>query len=113
LPRVLGTPLRIASHLEAPRHFLNARSKGRLLQIGGLFIWVNDMAKRSGGPRTINVVGANLFCLAAQYLGDTTQWNRIAAINDLWDPVLPLGTPMTLKIPPVDSSAGNGGILGI
>jgi nucleoid-associated protein YgaU len=60
---------------------------------------------------TITVAGGNLFQLAAQYLGDGTQWNRIAALNGLADPVL-TGT-VTLKIPPYDANAGNGGILGL
>lgn len=59
---------------------------------------------------TIAVAGGNLFALAAQYLGDATQWNRIASLNGLTD-FLITGT-MTLQIPPVDANAGNGGILG-
>lgn len=58
--------------------------------------------------RTVTVAGANLFALAAQYLGDATQWNRIAQLNGLTDPVV--AGVMTLKIPPV--GAGNGGVLG-
>lgn len=58
--------------------------------------------------RTITVAGANLFQLAAQYLGDATQWNRIAQLNGLSDPVVE--GVVTLKIPPV--GAGNGGVLG-
>lgn len=60
--------------------------------------------------RTIQVAGANLFQLAALYLGDATQWNRIAALNGLTD-FLVTGVT-TLQIPPVDKGAGNGGILG-
>lgn len=60
--------------------------------------------------QTVTVAGGNLFALAAQYLGDASQWNRIAAINGLTDPML-VGVN-TIKIPPADSSAGNGGILG-
>ena len=58
--------------------------------------------------QTITVVGGNLFALAAQYLGDATQWNRIAQLNGLSDPVI-VGQ-MTLKIPPIGQ--GNGGVLG-
>lgn len=58
--------------------------------------------------RTVTVAGANLFRLAAQYLNDATQWNRIAQLNGLSDPVV-LGT-ITLKIPPM--GPGNGGVLG-
>lgn len=58
--------------------------------------------------RTITVVGANLFALAAKYLGDATQWNRIAQLNGLTDFIV-VGEA-TLKIPPAGS--GNGGVLG-
>ena len=59
--------------------------------------------------RKITVVGGNLFRLAAEQLGDATQWNRIAAINGLVDPFLQGLTTLTLPAP--DASAGNGGIL--
>jgi nucleoid-associated protein YgaU len=59
----------------------------------------------------ITVSGGNLFQLAAQYYGDATQWNRIAAANGLWDFII-VGT-VTLIIPPKNASAANGGILGI
>lgn len=58
----------------------------------------------------ITVAGGNLFQLAAQYLGDASQWNRIAELNGLADPILPT-TAITLTLPPVNASAGNGGIL--
>lgn len=58
---------------------------------------------------TIAIAGGNLFALAAQYLGDASQWNRIAQLNGLTD-FLIIGTT-TLVIPPVDANAGNGGIL--
>jgi hypothetical protein len=64
-----------------------------------------------GTVRTITVAGANLFRLALVYLGDATQWNRIAALNGLWDPVVP--GIRTLLIPPRDPGSGNGGILGL
>lgn len=57
----------------------------------------------------ITVAGANLFALAAQYLGDATQWNRIAQANGLTDFIV-VGTA-TLVIPPYDLNAGNGGVL--
>jgi len=60
--------------------------------------------------RTITVAGGNLFQLAVQYLGDATQWNRIAQLNGLYDPFL-YGV-VTLVIPVVNPNAGNGGILG-
>ena len=55
---------------------------------------------------TITVVGGNLFAIAATYLGDATQWIRIAQANDLSDPVL--SGVVTLVLPPVDPSAGGG-----
>ncbi len=56
--------------------------------------------------KTIMVAGGNLFALAAKYLNDATQWNRIAAANGLTDPVLNGVT--TLVIPAVNASAGGG-----
>jgi hypothetical protein len=61
--------------------------------------------------QSVQIAGGNLFALAAKYLGDATQWNRIAALNGLTDPMIT--SIVTLKIPPVDAKAGNGGILGI
>jgi nucleoid-associated protein YgaU len=58
---------------------------------------------------SIQVGGGNLFQIAAQYLGDATQWNRIAALNGLTDFII-VGT-VTLQLPPYDLNAGNGGIL--
>lgn len=59
--------------------------------------------------RSITVAGGNLFQIASAYLGDATQWNRIAALNGLIDPVL-TGV-VTLSLPPFDPGAGNGGVL--
>ena len=56
--------------------------------------------------RTITVAGGDLFTLALRYLGDATQWNRIAQVNGLVDPVL-TGI-VTLQIPSVDLTAGGG-----
>ena len=64
----------------------------------------------NGTIRVITVAGGNLFQLASQYLGRADQWNRIAALNGLTD-FLVVGV-VTLKIPPEDRNAGNGGILG-
>jgi len=58
--------------------------------------------------QTVNVNGANLYQLAAQYLLDATQWYRIAQLNGLSDPFV-VG-PLTLKIPPIGPS--NGGVMG-
>lgn len=55
---------------------------------------------------TMVVVGGDLFRIAMQQLGDATQWNRIAALNGLTDPVLRGLT--TLQIPAMDPSAGGG-----
>ena len=56
--------------------------------------------------RTITVTGGNLFQLAAQQLGDATQWIRIAQANGLSDPML--SGLVTLRIPAADPSAGGG-----
>jgi hypothetical protein len=56
--------------------------------------------------QTIQVAGGNLFRIALVYLGDATQWIRVAQLNGLSDPMLS-GT-MTLQIPDVDPSAGGG-----
>jgi nucleoid-associated protein YgaU len=56
--------------------------------------------------QTIQVAGGNLFRIAAQYLGDATQWIRIARLNDISDPML-TGTT-TLRIPQFDKNAGGG-----
>jgi hypothetical protein len=61
--------------------------------------------------QSITVAGGSLFEIAATYLGDATQWNRIARLNGIWDPMIT--SVVVLKIPPVDANAGNGGILGI
>ena len=56
--------------------------------------------------RTITVAGGNLFQIAAEQLGDATQWNRIALLNGLNDPML--AGVMTLLVPATDPSAGGG-----
>ena len=56
--------------------------------------------------RTLLVAGGNLFQIAAQQLGDATQWIRIAQLNQLSDPML--SGVVTLEIPDVDPSAGGG-----
>ena len=38
--------------------------------------------------RMIRVTNTTLFHVAAQELGDATQWNRIAVLNGLNDPML-------------------------
>lgn len=56
--------------------------------------------------QTIMVTGGNLFQVAARYLGDATQWVRIAQLNDIRDPWL--SGVVTLMLPDVDASAGGG-----
>ncbi len=56
--------------------------------------------------RTITVVGGNLFQIAAEQLGDATQWIRIAQLNRLSDPML--DGVVTLAIPNADKNAGGG-----
>jgi hypothetical protein len=41
--------------------------------------------------------GATLFHAASEYLGDATQWSRIALVNNIRDPFLT--PPMPLQIP--------------
>lgn len=52
------------------------------------------------------VAGGDLFRLALQHLGDATQWNRLAALNGLNDPIL--SGLQTLWIPKLDKTAGGG-----
>ncbi len=56
--------------------------------------------------QTITVVGGNLFQIAADQLGDATQWIRIAQLNRLSDPML--SGVVTLTIPEIDQTAGGG-----
>ncbi len=55
---------------------------------------------------TITTAGGNLFRIAAEQLGDATQWVRIAQLNRLLDPQLTGLT--TLEIPDLETSAGGG-----
>jgi hypothetical protein len=54
----------------------------------------------------LTLAGGNLFQVAAQQLGDATQWLRIAQLNNLTDPML--AGVVTLLIPRVNPSAGGG-----
>ena len=56
--------------------------------------------------RTVVVAGTNLFALAAQELGDATQWYRIASLNNISDPLI-FGLT-TLVLPDLDASATDG-----
>ncbi|MGX7707974.1 hypothetical protein [Methylobacterium sp. Gmos1] len=46
----------------------------------------------------VTVAGGNLFQIAAEQLGDHSQWDRIARLNGLLDPFLT--GPRDLLIPP-------------
>lgn len=48
----------------------------------------------------------SLFHVAAQQLGDATQWNRIAALNGLTDPAITY--TKALEMPGIDPMAGGG-----
>jgi hypothetical protein len=56
--------------------------------------------------RTLTTAGGNLFAIAAIELGDATQWIRIAALNNLSDPMLQ--GVVTLDLPDNDPNAGGG-----
>jgi hypothetical protein len=56
--------------------------------------------------RRITVAGGNLFRIAAEQLGDATQWIRIAQLNRLSDPMLQ--GVVTLLLPETDPNAGGG-----
>jgi hypothetical protein len=56
--------------------------------------------------KTITVAGGNLFRIAAEQLGDATQWLRIAQLNSLNDPML--SGVRTLLIPDQNPDAGGG-----
>ncbi|HTJ88872.1 MAG TPA: hypothetical protein VL356_01650 [Acidocella sp.] len=58
----------------------------------------------------VTVTGTTLYALAAKYLGDATQWLRIAQQNNFSYPCDPQisGPPVTLLIPTPDPSATGG-----
>ena len=59
-------------------------------------------ARAPDGVQTVEVAWANLFVLAEQYLGDATQWTRIADFNALdgIEPDFLIAGPVTLMTPP-------------
>lgn len=59
--------------------------------------------------RTLTTAGTTLFHIAAAELSDATQWNRIARLNNLSDPIL--RGVVTLTLPDPNPNAG-GGIAG-
>ena len=56
--------------------------------------------------QVVVVTGGTLFAVALEYLGDATQWVRIASLNAINDPWL--SGLQTLKLPDVDPTAGGG-----
>ena len=56
--------------------------------------------------RTIITAGGTLFHVAANELGDATQWIRIAQLNNISDPQL--RGVVSLILPDVDPNAGGG-----
>ena len=56
--------------------------------------------------QSLTVAGGDLFHIAADQLGDATQWIRIAQLNNLSDPVI-TGV-VTLLVPDPDPNAGGG-----
>lgn len=65
------------------------------------------MAKKT--IQSVTFAGGNLFLISLKYLGDATQWNRIASLNSMTDPFFT--DVRVLQIPPVDKNLGNGGVL--
>ncbi len=56
--------------------------------------------------QTIRASGTTLYHLAVKYLGDATQWIRIAQQNGISDPQIE--GVVTLTIPDTDPTAGGG-----
>ncbi len=56
--------------------------------------------------KTTVKAGTTLFHVALRYLGDATQWTRIAQINDMEDPFV--NQVMTLNIPAVRAGQDQG-----
>ena len=54
----------------------------------------------------VTVFSGNLFEIAARYLGDATQWVRIAQLNNLSDPEIQGMTRLILPL--IDPKAGGG-----
>lgn len=68
------------------------------------------MIQKSVRGREVTYAGGNLFRIAADHLGDATQWTRIALANGMVDPWF--RETRILRIPPRSPQGGNGGILG-
>ena len=54
--------------------------------------------------RVVTITGGTLFQVAALYLGDATQWDKIASLNNISDPWL--SGIVTLQIPDVEPALG-------
>ena len=59
--------------------------------------------------RATTIAGANLFRLAAEQLGDATQWIRIAQLNGQSDFLI--NGLATLRLPDTDSNSGGGTVV--
>lgn len=55
--------------------------------------------------QVIMTTGGTLFAVAAAYLGDATQWVRIAALNSVDDPWL--SGVVTLRLPDRNAAPGD------
>jgi hypothetical protein len=56
--------------------------------------------------QTLTVCGGTLFDIACRHLGDASQWQSIATLNELNDPWL--SGLVTLVLPPAQGSANVG-----
>ena len=56
--------------------------------------------------RTLTIAGGNLFRIAAEQLGNATQWIRIAELNRRSDPFI--AGLASLQLPDPDPTAGGG-----
>lgn len=61
--------------------------------------------------RRITVTGGTLFRVAADYLGDATQWTRIVEATPGLPPDPWITGTVTVVIPARDGTGGTGGIL--
>lgn len=71
-----------------------------------------DYVAKAVAARTAIVSGTTLYQVAASYLGDATQWDRIAKLNNLLDPWIGAVTTLQIPAPLPSGQSGSGGILG-
>ncbi len=111
----VGSGVRDARNHERPRHGGDGPDLCHQLRRSARSTRDSKRLHRTGGyqpgqcehlMRTLVSTGGNLFQIAAQQLGDATQWIRIAQLNQLSDPML-TGI-VTLLLPDVDPTAGGG-----